>query len=180
MNEHIIVTPIGNDLVRLTPEPGYRLYNDITRRFYSVAEIGADTKHPFVAVLDGIDPEPHERTIEDAIKEKLAALDAFIASNKKFYIGRKAMWVGPNERSNLKNAAEALQAQGVTTVPYEGVTIPIETALQMIAAVEVYAAYHSMAEAQHRATISAKRSIERVDEYDFTTGYPESPVFNAE
>ena len=89
------------------------------------------------------------------------------------------MWVGPNERANLKNAAEALQAQGVITVPFEGATIPVETALQMLAAVEVYAAYHSMTEAQHRATISAKRSIERVDEYDFTTGYPESPVFSA-
>lgn len=173
MNEHIIITPLTDNRVRLTAEPGYKLYNDITRRFYSVAEISADTKHPFRAILSGVDPTPAERTIEIAIKEKLAALDAFVKEDKKFYIGRKAMWVGPNERSNLKNAAEALQAQGVVSVQYEGMTLPVSTALQMISAVEAYAALHSMNEARHKETINAKRAINTVDAYDFTGGYPQ-------
>ena len=174
--EHIKTTVLANGMLHLQPEVGYALYNDITYQFY--AEAIVKTEKGFRAVLDGISPEPHERTLDDAKAEKLAALAAFVLADKKFYIGKKAMWVGPNERANLKNAVEALSSQGVESVQYEGMTLPVATALQMISAVEAYAALHSMNEARHRATILAKRAISTVDAYDFTGGFPESIRFN--
>ena len=174
--EHINITKLENGMLRLTPETGYALYSSLSRQTYSEAEV--KSTNGWKAVLSGTDPEPHERTLEDAKREKLAALHAFAEADKKFYIGNKAMWVGPDKRANLKNAVEALIARGISSVEYEGITIPADTALQMISAVEVYAAFHSMNEAKHRETINAKRSTERVDEYDVTTGYPEAPRFS--
>ena len=174
--EHINIQTLENGMLRLTAEAGYALYNDNTRQSYD--EVIAKSANGFRAVLSGVAPTPHERTLADAKLERIAALHAYAEEDKKFYIGSKAMWVGPNERANLKNAVEALAAQGVESVEYEGVTLTVQTALQMISAVEAYAALHSMNEARHRDAINAKRSINTVDKYNFTGGYPESPVFN--
>lgn len=37
--ENIIIKELDNGLFSLTPAEGYRLYNTITRRFYSSAEV---------------------------------------------------------------------------------------------------------------------------------------------
>ena len=174
--QHINIESLENGLFRLTPEDGYILYSDLAQQSYKEAEV--KSVNGWRAVLSGIQPEPHERTLDEAKAEKIAALHAYAEADKKFYIGSKPMWVGPNERANLKNAVEALAAQGVSTVQYEGMTIPVQTALQMISAVEAYAALHSMNEARHKATIEAKRAISTVDAYDFTDGFPENPRFN--
>lgn len=176
--EHIIETLLENGYTRLTPEAGYALLNTLTNTTYSEAVVSKNSKKNYIAIVDGVSPEPHERTLDDAKAEKLAALSDFVRADKKFYIGSKPMWVGPEKRANLKNAVEALVAQGVESVEYEGLTIPAQSALQMITAVEAYAALHSMAEARHRAAIASKRAINTVDSYDFTTGFPIAPVFN--
>lgn len=171
--EHIIITQLENGMSLLRPEEGYFLYNIYTQRRHSEAVV-SDTDG-WTAVLSGISPTPHERTLAEAKLERIAALHTYAEADKKFYIGNKAMWVGPNERANLKNAVEALAAQGMETVEYEGIALPVQTALQMISAVEAYAALHSMNEARHREAINAKRAISTVDSYDFTGGYP-SPL----
>lgn len=173
--EHIILTPLSDGMLRLAPEAGYLLHSDITNRNYS--EAITSSTDGFRAVLSGVSPEPHERTLDDAKAEKLAALKAFAAEDKYFLLGSAKMWLGPEKRANLKNAAEALKAQFAETVQYEGKTIPTDTALQMLSAVEAYAALHTMNEATHKAAIEAKRSINTVDNYNFTTGYPEHLTF---
>ena len=169
--DHINIIQLENGMLRLTPETGYALYSDLSQQSYKEAEV--KSVRGWRAVLSGIQPEPHERTLADAKLEKIAALHAYAEADKKFYIGNKAMWVGPDKRANLKNAVEALSAQGVESVQYEGVTLPVSTALQMISAVEAYAALHSMNEARHKDAINAKRAINTVDAYEFTGGFPE-------
>lgn len=176
MIDNLTITELPNGMLRLVPNPGYILYNIYTQRRHSEA-IVSDTDG-WIAVLSGISPTPHERTLEDAKLEKIAALHAYAEADKKFYIGNKVMWVGPDKRANLKNAVEALAAQGMETVEYEGITLPVQTALQMISAVEAYAALHSMNEARHKEVINAKRAISTVDSYDFTGGFPGAPRFN--
>lgn len=46
--EHITITEIGDGLMRLVPEEGYLLYNVITRRAYSEAEV-TDSR-PYIAI----------------------------------------------------------------------------------------------------------------------------------
>lgn len=169
--EHIIKTPLQDGMLHLTPEAGYLLHSDIANRNYS--EAITSSAEGFRAVLSGVSPEPHERTLEDAKAEKLAALKAFVASDKYFLVNNKPMWIGPDKRANLKNAAEALKAQGVVSVSYEGMTFTVEQALSLLSGIEAYAARHSLNEETHKAAINAKRAISTVDSYDFTTGYPE-------
>lgn len=118
-------------------------------------------------------------TLETAKAMKIADLGIYDASEavNAFYIGNQAMWIGPDRRSNLKNAVEALKSQGATTVNFAGQTLPVDDALAMLSAIESYAAMTSFVTDSHRAAIEAKRSINTVKNYDFTTGYPEKLSF---
>ena len=118
-------------------------------------------------------------TLETAKAMKIADLGIYDASEavNAFYIGNQAMWIGPDRRSNLKNAVEALKANGATTVNFAGQTLPVDDALAMLSAIESYAAMTSFVTDSHRAAIEAKRSINTVKSYDFTTGYPEKLSF---
>lgn len=48
--EHITIKEIGNDLFQLTPEQGYKLYNEATQRTYSEAVCSYDEIKDFKAV----------------------------------------------------------------------------------------------------------------------------------
>lgn len=175
--EHIIITQLDNGLLRLTAEAGYRLYNDISQRYYSEAEVAST--EGFRAVLSGIPPEPHERTLEDAKREKLAALKAYDASPavNSFSLGGQSMWIAPDDRANYILTLQGAKRLGVESVAFLGQTIPLDNALAMLDAVNLYAMQCVGVTEAHRAAINAKRAIRTVDEYDFTVGYPEKLSF---
>ena len=79
--EHIYIKELEDGFYELKPYEGYILWNENTQRKYSEA-ITKSTKG-FVAVLNGISPKPHERTVEDAKKEKLAALNSYMENSIK-------------------------------------------------------------------------------------------------
>lgn len=143
-------------------KPGdYNAYNAYVEKCKAIAK----------SVLEG-------ETLETVKALKIADLGIFDASDavNLFYVGGQPMWLSPDRRSNLKNACEALQSAGRETVPFEGVIIPVGNALQMLSDIENYAAECSIVTATHRAAIEAKRSINTVRSYDFTTGYPEEKL----
>lgn len=49
--EHINITELQDGYKRLTPEDGYKLYNTITREYYSEAVV--KDARPYTAVADG-------------------------------------------------------------------------------------------------------------------------------
>lgn len=175
--EHIIITTLSNGMLRLEPEAGYILYNDYTGQRY--AEAIVKTTAGFRAVLSGIQPTPHERTLEDAKTEKLAALKAYDASPavNSFSIGGKSMWIAPDERANYILTLQGAKRLGVETVTFLGQTIPVDNALQMLDAVNLYAMQCVGVTEAHAAAIRAKKKIEAVDAYDFTVGYPQKLNF---
>lgn len=118
-------------------------------------------------------------TLATAKAMKIADLGIYDASEavNAFYIGNQAMWLSPDRRSNLKNAVEALKASGVSTVAFMGQTIPVDDALAMLSAIESYAAMTTFVTDTHRAAIEALSTSAAVQEYDFTTGYPEKLNF---
>ena len=119
-------------MLRLVPEAGYILYNDYTGQRY--AEAIVKTTAGFRAVLSGIQPTPHERTLEDAKTEKLAALKAYDASTavNSFSIGGQSTWIAPDERANYILTLQGAKRLGVETVTFLGQQIPVDTALQML------------------------------------------------
>lgn len=175
--EHIIITTLSNGMLRLEPEAGFVLYNDYTGQRY--AEAIVKTTAGFRAVLSGIQPTPHERTLDDAKTEKLAALKAYDASPavNSFSLGGQSMWIAPDERANYILTLQGAKRLGVETVTFLGQTIPVDNALQMLDAVNLYAMQCVAVTNSHAEAIKAKKKIETVDAYDFKVGYPEKLSF---
>lgn len=119
-----------------------------------------------------------EELLEQARLERLAALDEYDSSDSvnSFTLNGNSMWLDAPTRQQLRTSIEAYQAQGIENVTkwFGGVqfTFPTTIWLQMLNALEVYASEALNVTEAHRAAIKALTSIEEIDEYDFTTGYP--------
>lgn len=123
-----------------------------------------------------------EELLEQARAERLAALDEYDSSDSvnSFTLNGNPMWLDYATRQQLRTSIEAYQAQGIENVTkwFGGMqfTFPTATWLQMLNALEVYASEALNVTEAHRAAINALTSIEEIDEYDFTTGYPQKIV----
>ena len=87
------------------------------------------------------------------------------------------MWSAPDDRENYILTLHGAKRLGVESVAFLGQTIPVDNALAMLDAVNLYAMQCVGVTEAHRAAINAKRAIRTVDEYDFTVGYPEKLSF---
>lgn len=126
-----------------------------------------------------IEPEPSEETkLQMAKQEKIMQIDNYDASPKveQFTINDTPMWLNHEVRQQIKTSVEAYIATGKETVTkiFDGVeyTFPCETWLQMLAALEVYAAEALNATERHKINVSKMDNIQDVIDYDYTTGYP--------
>lgn len=175
--EHIIATLLDNGYTRLVAEAGYGLYNDIAQRFYSEAVV--KSAENYRAIPKGIDPQPHERTLQDAIKERLALLHAYDQSDAvlSFTFNGQKMWLNPQQRTNYLMTVNAAEEEGLTAVPFGGMSIPIAHARQVLNALAIYAMQAMATTDAHDAAIRNKRKVETVDAYDYTAGYPAQLVF---
>ena len=129
--------------------------------------------HPYVPTA--------EEQLAQAKVEKLSQVDAYDASLERFTINGVPMWLGHELRQQLKTSVEAYIATGAEAVTkwFNGMefTFPCATWLQMLAVLEVYAAEVLNATERHKAAINALESVEDVEQYDITEGYPEAVVF---
>lgn len=112
-------------------------------------------------------------------KVKLAEVDRYDKSDKVngFYIGSQHAWLDKATRVGLANSIAIENAAGKieTTLYLNGIalTIGIEQAKQMLAALELYALDCYRKTEEHKATINALTTIEEAENYDCTQGYPE-------
>lgn len=130
-------------------------------------------------------PEPHVRTLKESENDKINEINAYDTSSavNEFFIGENALWIDCGTRAVLVNRFAVEKAAGKTTTTLwdsqdRSYTLPIETAEQMLDAVEMYAAESYDVTAQHRAAVRQLTTIEAVDAYDYTQGYPEKLHFN--
>ena len=127
-------------------------------------------------------PEP-ERTLEVAKAEKIAEITAYDTSDavNSFTLGNATMWISRDDRISLMNSTTILQNTDVetTTLWYGGkkYTLPCDTLIQMLSALEVYALQCYEMTEEHKAVVNALTTIEEVDAYDYTIGYPQRLAF---
>lgn len=129
-------------------------------------------------------PEPTEEQkfaiAQERKKDEIERYDKSSAVNQ-FFIGDTAMWLDKDTRTGLKLRFEAEIAMGKTdtTLWADGVQYPLslETAIQMLYALEVYASMCYDQTQAHLAAIDALTTIEDVEVYDYTTGYPDKLHF---
>ena len=91
------------------------------------------------------------------------------------------MWLDKETRNGLRLRFDSQKALGqtVTTLWY-GITpisLPIDTATQMLQMLEVYASECFDRTAQHKAAINSLTTIDEVFNYDYTEGYPAKLAF---
>lgn len=129
----------------------------------------------------------NERTLEQAKAAKIFDIEEYDRSSmvNSFTIisGEDEMsaWVTPDKRSNYKNSIDAAELVGLTEVHpvFNGVqlTLPTQTAKLALAQIQLYADRCFIVTETHKAEVEALDSIEAVDNYDITAGYPEKLSF---
>lgn len=132
-------------------------------------------------------PETPEKT-EDEIfnEEKQYIIEEIIRydSSKEvneFYIQGIPVWLDKATRSGLMlrfNSELALK-KDTTTLWYEGqsFTLPLNTAMQMLYALEVYASECYDNTQLHLANVEKLETLEEIKKYDYRVGYPEKLQF---
>lgn len=126
-----------------------------------------------------VEPEPtNAEKLAAAKAEKIAQIEYYDASEnvEQFTINGTPMWLNHEVRQQIKTSVEAYIATGKETVTkiFDGVeyTFPCETWLQMLAALEVYAAEALNTTERHKINVNSMDNVQDVIDYDYTTGYP--------
>lgn len=129
-------------------------------------------------------PEPtNAEKLAMAKVSKIAEIEEYDSSTEveEFTINGTPMWLGHELRQQIRTSAEAYQAMGAEqmTKVFGGVeyTFPISAWIQMLNALEVYAAEALNTTERHKAAVQAMTRRKDVEDYDYTTNYPTKLVF---
>ena len=120
--------------------------------------------------------------LSQAKNAKIAQIEGQDTMMDKFTIGEEQMWLGHELRQQLKTSVEAYVSMGVEQISkwFNGqeFTFTASQWLQMLAALEIYAAEVLNTTERHKAEVLALQNIEDVEAYDITEGYPSPLIFS--
>lgn len=126
-----------------------------------------------------------EELVQRAKSRKLVDLDIYDRGSdvNEFTInGVIKAWFTPDERSNYKNSIDSAKLLGVEQlsllVSGNLLEVPTDKAAQLLAMIQLYADACYMVTEQHKAAINALDSIDDIESYDYTVGYPEKLNFS--
>lgn len=113
-----------------------------------------------------------------AKQQKIAEIDAYDQSPavNGFMLNGATVWLDKSTRVGLMNSTNITKAMGqLTTTLWLGeskMNVPCDTAIQLLSALEMYALECFNVTAAHKKAVSELNSIEEVEKYDITAGYP--------
>jgi hypothetical protein len=129
-------------------------------------------------------PEPTaEELLVRAKKDKIREIEDYDASSRinEFYVQGASIWLDKATRAGLKLRFEAEMQSGKTdtAIWYNGIQYPlsVETAVQMLLDIELYASTCYDNTQMHIATVKSMEMIDDIKSYDYRTGYPEKLRF---
>lgn len=129
--------------------------------------------------LEYQEPEPTaEELLEMAKQDKISAIAEYDESDavNVFYLSGQPLWLDAPTRQQLRISIDAYQATGAAQVTkwFGGhqYTFPTALWISMLNALEVYAAEALNVTEAHRAAVSAMTTVEEVENFDITAGYP--------
>lgn len=128
-------------------------------------------------------PQPYVPTLEEVKARKVEEILAYDSSSEinEFSIGGVPMWLDKATRAGLllRFEAEGKVGRTETTLWNDGqsYTLPLETAQQILIALELYASGCYDNTQRHIAEVQKMESKEAVEAYDYTTGYPQKLLF---
>lgn len=131
-----------------------------------------------------VKPEPtEEEQFMSAKNEKKNEIEFYDSSSEVnvFYIQEIPIWLDKATRAGLKLRFEAELAMGMTetTLWYNNMQFPLslENGMMMLYAIEVYASKCYDNTQMHLANVEKIETMEELNNYDYTTGYPEKLNF---
>ena len=128
--------------------------------------------------------EDYEITFNDVLREKIKQIEEYNVSENVdvFYVNNMPMWLNRELRNSLMCRFNAEKANGieVTNIWYNGMnlTLPVETAINMLLTLEIYAARCFDNTHKHLYNVNQLKTIEEINSYDHTLNYPEHLHFN--
>ena len=158
---------------------------DATDAYKEVSVEEADAIEKAQRETDGLKPDEETPSaeiptdIEMAKAAKIAEIAAYSDSdavNSLTFNGLKT-WLTPNVRANYLvslDAAELLDETDITFV-VEGVqaSLPIKQVRLLLAKIQRYADACYIVTERHKIAVRALQTVEEVEKYDYTVGYPE-------
>lgn len=124
-----------------------------------------------------------EQILVNAKRDKKHEINNYDSSSNvnEFYIQEMPVWLDKNTRSGLMlrfNSELAMKKEN-TTLWYNGIsfTLPLNSAIQMLYALEVYASECYDNTQAHLSNVDKLDTLDAVLEYNYTVGYPDKLHF---
>lgn len=117
--------------------------------------------------------------LDQAKKAEIRKIEDYDTSTdvNSFYLNEVQVWLDKSTRVGLMNSLNIEKEQGKTesTLWFNSIsmTVNIDSAIQMLSALEIYALACYNKTAEHKVAVEALTTVEEIDAYDYTTGYPE-------
>ena len=152
----------------------------------------AETKEEIDIIVTASDEFFDNLTIDDDDniemhrRNKLREIDVYDTSEyvNGFFYNDVLLWLDKDTRTGLVNTLNSAMLVGRETINiwFNGlyITLRIDEAREMLAALEIYATDCYNVTAQHKADVNMMDSIVDIDTFDVTQDYPERLVFNTE
>lgn len=117
-------------------------------------------------------------TLENAINSKIEEITKYDVSTNVngFLYNGNTYWLDKDTRVGLMNSTKILKGAGETTASLWlnnlHVVLPVDDIIDKLSQLEVYALECYNVTAQHKVAVSGLQTIEEVQAYDITSGYP--------
>lgn len=147
-------------------------------------QIGFYLEHPYASVAEiqncalWAQPEPAD-VLEQAKAQKLEEIIMYDASENVngFFCDEVFMWLDRETRAALRNTIDSLKTMGRQTLNIwygeTNMTLSIQEAEHLLAALEVYATDCYNVTAMHKNHVNSLADIEDVNAFDVTADYPQ-------
>ena len=180
---NVTVTEVKNGCVKVSADKGFILRGSDTYTSEIYCAKDAELQdYEVVAYSDYLRAENKKKyegkTLEEAKEMLLAEIDAYDKSSavNGFVLNGAVVWLDKATRVGLMNSTSITKAMGQpTTTLWLGeskMEVPCDTAIQLLSALEMYALECFNVTAAHKVAVSELNSIEEVEKYDITAGYP--------
>lgn len=143
----------------------------------SIEQIVEDTRQFFDWVVEPVD------NLESHKRQKIHEIEVYDISESVngFFLGDTLLWLDKDTRTGLVNTlnSAAIVGREQVNIWFSGlyITLNIEEARQLLAALEIYATDCYNVTAMHKVQVNELETIEEVDNFDVTADYPERLVF---
>ena len=180
---NVTVTEMKNGCVKVSADKGFILKggDTYTSEIYCAKDAELQD-YEVVAYSDYLRAENKKKyegkTLEEAKEMLLEEIDAYDKSSavNGFALNGAVVWLDKATRVGLMNSTSITKAMGQpTTTLWLGeskMEVPCDTAIQLLSALEMYALECFNVTAAHKVAVSELATIEEVEKYDITAGYP--------